>query len=196
MQNDSSAWVVLAHLLRPQGRKGELLAELFTDFPEQLQGRENVFLVSTDSPEERKDARPVEILSAWLPVGRNQGRVVLQLAGIETISAAETVAGLDVVVPENLRLPLEDESIYVSDLVGYDVFDNIVPLGKVTEVSFPVEPDGARILDMAPLLVIQGEGENEILVPFVKAFIVHMDQPDRKLIMNLPAGLVDINRKS
>lgn len=190
MQSDTSSWVLLAHLLRPQGRKGELLAEMLTDFPDRLAGRKGVFLVS---PGSQKEARPIEILSAWLPVGKNRGRIVLQLAGIETISDAESVAGFDVVVSEEDRLPLEDESVYISDLVGCDVFDQAVLVGTVTEVNFPAGPDGTRISDAAPLLVVQGARQNEILIPFVKAFVRQMDLPGRKLVMSLPAGLVEVN---
>jgi len=190
MQSDTSSWVLLAHLLRPQGRKGELLAELLTDFPDRLVGRKGVFLMS---PGSQKEARPIEILSAWLPVGKNRGRVVLQLGGIATISDAESVAGLDVVVSEEDRLPLEDESIYISDLIGCEIFDGEVLVGKVTEVNFPADPDGTRISDAAPLLVVQGTLQNEILIPFVNAFVRRMDLPGRKLVMSLPAGLVEIN---
>ena len=47
MQNDSN-WIVLAALLRPQGRKGELLAELHTDFPERFNEDTRVFLAKAD----------------------------------------------------------------------------------------------------------------------------------------------------
>jgi len=44
MDSEISSWIVLAHLIRPQGRKGELLAELLTDFPDRFVGREDLFL--------------------------------------------------------------------------------------------------------------------------------------------------------
>ena len=81
MQENFSSWVVLAHLLRPQGRKGELLAELLTDFPERLAGRKGLYLAPPNASDSL-EPRPAEVLSTWLPVGRNRGRVVLQLAGI------------------------------------------------------------------------------------------------------------------
>ena len=46
MTRSAPAWVVLAHLLRPQGRKGEVLAELFTDFPERFEDQRRVFLAA------------------------------------------------------------------------------------------------------------------------------------------------------
>ncbi len=46
MTQSTPAWIVLAHLLRPQGRKGEVLAELFTDFPERFEEQRRVFLAA------------------------------------------------------------------------------------------------------------------------------------------------------
>ncbi|HEU4636512.1 MAG TPA: ribosome maturation factor RimM [Edaphobacter sp.] len=195
MQEKSSSWVLLAHLLRPQGRKGEILAELLTDFPERLAGRQGLYLASPATSSRQAEPRPVEVLSSWLPVGRNRGRVVLQLAGIDNISAAEALAGLDLVVSESDRMPLEEDSAYVSDLVGCNVFDNSVPIGVVTEVQFPVSSDGVRLAEAAPILIIHGADGGEILVPFVKVFLEQIDIPGRKLLMKLPAGLVDVNRQ-
>src|ERR1700760_4317228 len=123
MTQNASAWLVLAHLLRPQGRKGELLAELSTDFPERFEDRRRVFLAAPGFDGSPADARSVEVVGFWLPVGKNEGRIVLQFAGIETISAAETIAGLDVLIPREERLPLEDESVYISELIGCTVYD-------------------------------------------------------------------------
>ena len=95
MTESTPAWIVLAHLLRPQGRKGEVLAELFTDFPERFEEQRRVFLAAPGFDGDQAEARAVEVAAFWLPVGKNDGRVVLKFAGIDTISDAETVAGLE-----------------------------------------------------------------------------------------------------
>src|ERR1700742_4392794 len=114
MTQSTSAWIVLAHLLRPQGRKGEVLAELFTDFPERFEDQRRIFLAAPGFSGEPAEARSAEVMAFWLPVGKNEGRVVLQFAGIDTISDAESIAGLDVLVPLEDRLLLQDESVYIS----------------------------------------------------------------------------------
>lgn len=196
MKSDpSTTWVTLAHLLRPQGRKGELLAELLTDFPEQLAGRKDLFLAPPDFQGEPAKGRPIRILASWLPLGKNRGRVVLQLDGIDSISSAEMVVGLDVIVAGDHRLPLEEESIYVSDLTGCRLFDDGGVVGEVTEVQFPVSAAGTRLEEAAPLLVVRGEDQQEILVPFAKAFLKQIDLAGRKIVMSLPAGLVEVNQK-
>ena len=197
MTQNASAWLVLAHLLRPQGRKGELLAELSTDFPERFEDRRRVFLAAPGFDGGESEARAAEVVGFWLPVGKNEGRVVLQFAGIDTISAAETIAGLDVLVPLEDRLLLQDESVYISELIGCTVYDGSKQIGVVEDVQFAMTADGGRRLDdAAPLLTVKSAGGDEILVPFAKAFLVRVDTEAKRIEMELPEGLIEINRQA
>jgi 16S rRNA processing protein RimM len=198
MTQTNPAWIVLAHLLRPQGRKGEVLAELFTDFPERFEEPTRVFLAPSGFEGEESEARAAEVVAFWLPVGKNQGRIVLQLAGVETISDAEAIAGLDVLVPREERLPLEDDdSVYISELIGCTVYDGATAIGVVEDVQFATTADGARRLtDAAPLLAVESPAGGEVLIPFVKAFLVTLNTESKRIEMKLPEGLVEINRIS
>jgi 16S rRNA processing protein RimM len=197
MTQSTSAWIVLAHLLRPQGRKGEVLAELFTDFPERFDDHARVFLAVPGFSGNATEARAADVVAFWLPVGKNQGRVVLQLAGIDTISDAETVAGLDVLIPREERLPLDDESVYISELVGCIVYDGATPVGVVEDVQFAMTSDGGRRLeDAAPLLAVSSVEGDEILIPFAKAFLVKVNTETKRIEMTLPEGLIEVNRSA
>jgi 16S rRNA processing protein RimM len=197
MTESTPAWIVLAHLLRPQGRKGELLAELFTDFPERFEEQRRVFLAAPGFDGDQAEARAVEVAAFWLPVGKNDGRVVLKFDGIDTISEAETIAGLDAVIPRGERLPLEDESVYISELIGCTVYDGPQEIGVVRDVQFAMTADGGRRLDdAAPLLAVASVEGDEILIPFVKAFLVNVDTEAKRIEMTLPEGLVEVNRSA
>jgi 16S rRNA processing protein RimM len=194
MTQSTPAWIVLAHLLRPQGRKGEVLAELFTDFPERFEQQKRVFLAAPGFAGEEADARPAEVVAFWLPLGKNEGRVVLQFAAIDTISDAESIAGQDVLVPREERLRLDDESVYISELIGCTVYDGSLAVGVVEDVQFAMTADGARRLDAAPLLVVRSLEGDEILLPFAKAFLMRVDTEAKRIDMTLPEGLVEVNR--
>jgi 16S rRNA processing protein RimM len=195
MTRSAPAWVVLAHLLRPQGRKGEVLAELFTDFPERFEDQRRVFLAAPGFDGEEAEARSAEVVAFWLPVGKNEGRVVLQFAGIDTISDAESIAGQDVLVPREERLRLDDDSVYVSEMIGCTVYDGALPVGVVEEVQFAMTADGGRRLeDAAPLLAVRSPEGDEILIPFAKAFLVAVDTGAKRIEMMLPEGLIEVNR--
>ena len=195
MTKSAPSWIVLAHLLRPQGRKGEVLAELFTDFPERFDDQSRVFLAAPGFDGEEAEARSMEVVSFWLPVGRNEGRVVLQFAGVDTISDAELIAGKDVLVPREERLPLDEESVYISELIGCTVYDSAIPIGVVEDVQFAMSADGGRRLDdAAPLLAVTSNEGDEILIPFAKAFLVGVNTEAKRIDMVLPKGLVEVNR--
>jgi 16S rRNA processing protein RimM len=197
MMKTASSWIVLAQLLRPQGRKGELLAELSTDFPERFEDRRRVFLAKPGFSGTAEEARSAEVASFWLPVGKNEGRIVLQFAGIDSISDAESIAGLEVLVPEEERLALEDEAVYISELAGCTVYDGGMAVGVVEDVQFATTADGGRRLtDAAPLLAVRSIEGDEVLIPFAKAFLVAMDTEAKRIDMILPAGLVDVNRST
>jgi 16S rRNA processing protein RimM len=191
----SDGWITLAHLLRPQGRKGELLAELFTDFPEQFDHRNRVFLAKPGFTGMETEARSISVMSHWLPVGRNHGRIVLGFEGIDSINKAEELEGLHVLIPASERIELEDDAEYVSDLIGCVVYDNGMVVGTVTDVEFPTTPDGTRRLEeAAPLLSVETEAGDEVLIPYVQTFLVALLPEQKRIDMVLPVGLVDINR--
>jgi 16S rRNA processing protein RimM len=193
--SDSSSWVVLAKLLRPQGRKGELLADLHTDFPERFKDHRRVFLAAAGLSGTRSEAAEAEVSGYWLPVGKNQGRIVLKFAGTDSITDAERIAGLEVIIPVEERLPLEEEANYISDLVGCTVYDTGIPVGVIEDVQFATTPDGLRRLEeTAPILVVMSPKGEELLVPFVKSFVEAVDTVGKRVEMQLPAGLLNVNR--
>jgi hypothetical protein len=63
--------------------------------------------------------RPVILEEHWL----HKGRVVLKFAGIDSISDAEALRGLDVAIPRAQRAPLEEDAVYIDDLIGCHIID-------------------------------------------------------------------------
>jgi 16S rRNA processing protein RimM len=195
-------WTLLARILRPQGRKGEVLAELFTDFPDRFGARPEVWLAPKGFIEAHADGKSIgnqepeaaKVIAHWIPVGRNAGRVVLHLAGSDSISAAEQLAGKEVLVPSDARMPLEEGAVYISDLVGCTVYDNDEVIGAVEDVQFATTPDGTQQLkDAAPLLVLKSADGQELLIPFANEYLREVNIETRTLRMALPEGLTQVN---
>ena len=194
--------MVLAHILRPQGRKGEVLADLFTDFPERFDQHPRVWLAPLGFADQTVTglvagvgAEPVEVASHWLPMGKNAGRIVFHFAGVDSIEKAERLAGKDVLVPLTERMPLAPGAAYVSDLIGCTVYDRGQALGVVESIEFPTTPDGSRKLEeAAPLLAVKSPEGDEVLVPFVSSFLEDIDLAAKSIRMSLPEGLAEINR--
>ena len=117
----------------------------------------------------------------------------LKFAGVDNISAAELLTSFDVVLPLSERIPLEDGAFYVSDLTGCTVSDGETDLGTVIDVHFPSSTDGKRLEDAAPILVLQRANGDEVMVPFAKEFLQTPDLANKRLLMRLPKGLVEVN---
>jgi 16S rRNA processing protein RimM len=191
-------WVWVAHIRRPQGRKGEVFADILTDFPERFAERKRLWLLTenanaTGAPAAAKAAtlgpREVELSSHW----PHKGGIVLHFSGFDSITAAETLAGLIVAIPSAERTPLGEDEVYIGDLVGCALFD----------VSHESEPGGLRMLvgeiedvdrtaGPVALLVVRGVA-GEVLVPFAKSFLRKLDLAGKRVEMALPEGLVDLN---
>lgn len=176
-------WTRIAHLVRPQGRRGELLADLLTDFPGRFEHLEGAALLPR--PPSIGDARPVVLEGHWL----HKGRVVLKFQGTNSITEAEALRGLDLAVPQEARVPLADGAVYIDDLIGCSLVDTNQAGGPVVGTV----RDAVAQPQATDLLVVAGADGAEHLVPFAKAYLVRMDLTARRVEMALPAGLLGIN---
>ena len=177
-----SAWVRIAHLVRTQGRHGEVLADILTDFPESFATRTSVFLAH---PQPGSTPQPATVERHWL----HKGRLVLKFSGIDSITAAEGLRGCDVVIPRGQRVHLEDDSIYIDDLIGCAVLDAAQPGSPRLGIIRSVVPQP----ETADLLLVQDASGGEHLIPFAKAYLVSVDLSAQRLTLRLPAGLLEIN---
>jgi 16S rRNA processing protein RimM len=180
-------WVLLARLIRPHGRHGEIVAEVLTDFPERFHQRSRLFLI----PPERVGTQPREVHldNFWFL----RSRIVFKFQAVDSINDAEALRGYDVAIPAAERAPLEPGSVYVSDLIGCRVFDlnrDGAEAGEIVDLD--------RASSNAELLVLRSaqtgsRAASELLIPFVRNYLVRIDLPARRVEMRLPEGLLEIN---
>jgi 16S rRNA processing protein RimM len=174
-------WVWLARIRRPQGRKGEVFADILTDFPEKFAERRRLRLLREGAVPISRD---VTLVNHWL----HKGGVVLHFSGIDSISDAETLNGLVVAIPVAERAALAEDEVYVGDLIGCALVD-VTP-------SEPVEVGEIEDVDRAAgpvaLLVVRGAA-GEVLVPFAKSYLRSIDLKAKRVEMALPEGLADLN---
>jgi 16S rRNA processing protein RimM len=192
----SMGWVWLALIKRTQGRKGEVFAEILTDFPEKFAERRRLWLlrgaktaVSDVSITAGGDENPreVELVHDWL----HKGGVVLHFAGVDSISSAEELAGMIVAIPQEERAKLDADEVYIGDLIGCVLVDvagvEPVTVGEIEDVDRSAGP--------VAILVVHGESStDEILIPFAKDYLRLVDVDAKRVEMALPEGLVNLNR--
>jgi len=111
--------------------------------------------------------------------------LVFKFKGIDTISDAERLAGLDVAIPMEQRAPAPEGEYYQSDLVGCEVVDAAGRLLGVVEAW--EETEGT------PNLAVRATGGCEILIPFAKSICRKIDVAQRRIEVSLPDGLEELN---
>jgi len=162
-------------VLRTQGRRGEVAAELHTASHERF--RHGSRVLALDAHDHRRE---LVVEDAW----PHKGLLVLKFGGIENISQAETLVGCEIQVPRTERLPLSAGEVYVSDLVGCAVFNRGAEVGRIARVQFGSGD--------APLLVVKA-GAKEYLLPFAAAYLVEVDPANQRIAMELPQGMLELN---
>jgi 16S rRNA processing protein RimM len=172
-----SDFVTLARVVKTQGRHGEVAVEVHTDIPGRLHPGMRVFALSEDENDARRE---LQIEDVW----PHKDWLVLKFAGVDSISDAEPLIGSELQVPIGERAEMEPGTAYVSDLVGCALFDHGREVGLIRDVRF-----GAG---EAPLLVV-GSGKNELEIPYAQEFLVKTDLEHKRIEMNLPEGLLDVN---
>ena len=172
---EAEAFATVARIRRPQGRRGEVSVDLFTDFPERFEAGVRVFLWSDGKPR-----RQVELEDAW----PHKGGMVLKFSGVDSITAAEQLNGWEVQVPKASRLALEGPAVYHSDLIGCRIMERGKELGIVTSIE-------ART--GTPLLVVNTQ-QGELLIPFATEICRVVDTARGVVEVELPEGLRELNR--
>lgn len=176
---DSTArpsYISIARIVRARGNRGEVLAELHTDYPARFSLLHQVWLEFPDGTREC-----VALENSW----EHKGRQVLKLAGIDSISAAERLRGSWVQVEASQAISLPENTFWDHDLVGCTLRDpQGRHLGVVTSVM--------RIAGNSQL-VVRWE-QNEYLVPMVRSICRQISIERREIVVELPKGLMDLNQ--
>ena len=166
-------FVAIALIQTTHGRRGEVAADLLTDFPERFQPGLQVTLLAGEQ------RRMLSVEAAWF----HKGRVILKFEGVDSLTAAETLRGTLVQVPRSARFPLPSGRIYVSDLMGCSVLEQEEVLGRVV---------GWEETGAVPLLRVEG-ATGELLIPFTAEICYAVDAAGKQIRVRLPQGLREIN---
>lgn len=174
-------WVAIALLGRTRGNRGEVLSTPLSDSIERCQRLKEVFLFGREGF--LAGGRPFVVEQLW----DHRGRWVFKFQGVDTISAAEELRGAEVRIPLEQRAPVEEGSYFVDDLIGCEVVERSsgAVLGRVT---------AWREYGGPPLVEITGGGGREpLLVPFARSIFVDIDTAAKRLTVELPEGLAELN---
>ncbi len=173
--------VLVGRVVRPHGLRGQVVIASETDFgPERFAAGAKVWRTA----EKAIDGKTVSELTVAdsYPQG---DRWVVAFENVNTVEDAETLRGVELRIPEDARMALGPDEYYLYDLVGCQVRTEAgVEVGRVQAVY-----TGAG----GALLSVNRDGA-EVLVPLVKAMCPEIDVAGRRIVVNPPEGLLDVNR--
>jgi 16S rRNA processing protein RimM len=170
------SFIAIARIARTRGNRGEVLADLYTDFPDRFDALKEVWLESGQGSRRRM---PLE--ESW----EHKGRRVLKFAGVDSIGAAEDYVGNWVVIPADQAVPLPEGTYFDHDLVGCNVLDiHGNRLGVVQEVLHIAGNDQLAV----------SNGNKDYLIPAVASFCKEISIQEKKILVDLPEGLMDLGK--
>jgi 16S rRNA processing protein RimM len=165
--------VAIAKIVRPRGLRGEVVAELLTDFPERFESLGEVIGLSADGRRTK-----LKIENAWF----QKDRIVLQFAGYDSPEKAEELRNVELCVPETEAAKLDEGEFFDWQLAGCAVETlEGEPLGIVREI---MRTGGTEIL------VVENDGR-EHLIPFAESICPEVDVERKIIRVDLPEGLLE-----
>jgi len=166
-------FVAIATIVRTRGLKGEVVADILTDFPERFDDLRSVAAMLPGG-----DRLDLKIEKFWF----QSGRVILKFVGYDSIESAEALRNSEICVPESETVALQAGEYFDWQLAECEV-ETITgeKIGKVREV---MRTGGTE------LLVVAGETK-EYLIPFAESICVEVDIDNKVIKVDPPDGLLD-----
>src|SRR5205823_11183844 len=124
--NEPDDLIVVARIVKVRGLRGEVVAELLTDFPDRFENLKSLTGISAEGGQ-----RSLQIEEQWF----HGDRLVLKFAGFDSVDEAKALVGYDLAVPAEERIELPLDSFYEWELTGCRVETiNGKQIGAVTEI--------------------------------------------------------------
>src|SRR5687768_7402066 len=173
--SDSEDVVVVARIVKTRGLRGELVADLLTDFPDRFEDLNSLIGLSPD-----ESRRSLEIEEQWF----HGNRLVLKFAGFDTIDAAKELVNYTLAVPAEDRIELPEDSFYEWELIGCRV--ETIGGEQVGEVAGVMRTGGVEILK-----VVDHTGRDR-LIPMASDIVVEIDKEKKLIRIDPPEGLLEL----
>ena len=154
--------------------KGEVLIYLDTDEPELYENMESVFV------EFNKNLVPFFIENSSL---HKNDFLRVQFEDVDSEEEADSILNCDVYLPLSMLPKLEGNKFYFHEVIGFEIEDKRLGVfGKIVSINDTTAQPLFEVLN----------GEVEMLIPMIDQFLVKIDRENKKVIMDLPEGLVEM----
>ena len=165
---------LLGYIVRTHGTSGNVVIFLDVDYPDDYQDLDAVYV------ELRGELVPYFISNFNL---QKQANAIVTFEDVNTIEKAQALVGSSLFLSLDELEELAEEEFYYHEIKGYTVVDETQgELGVVREVYS---------LNGQDLIAMDYQG-NEVLIPTSEEIVLRADKENKKLIVNLPEGLLEV----
>lgn len=171
--------VLVGRIARPHGLRGDVAINPETDFPEDRFAPGARLLLT------RRDDAGAAVQEVQVAAARfHNGRPIVRFEGFGSIEAVEPLGGASLWIRADSRPPLPDGHYYHDALIGCDV-ETVAgqAVGQVARID---------AFGSAPLLVVT-DGRHDVWIPLAEAICVRIDPAARRIVIDPPEGLLDVN---
>jgi 16S rRNA processing protein RimM len=165
--------VTIAKIVRSRGLRGEVVADLLTDFPERFSALDQVFI---------KPKTGENFIALLEKFWFQKERVILKFKDFDTIEKAETLRNCEVCVSEEETVELESDEFYDWELENCEIIT--IEGEKIGYVSELMRTGGTENL------VVQGK-DKDYLIPFATEICTEVDIENKVIKVDLPSGLLE-----
>jgi 16S rRNA processing protein RimM len=166
-------------IVKPKGIRGELRVLPTTDDPSRFGLLKEVFLRPANNTASLEKLQKLTISS----LRQQKNIIVLTVNEITDRTAAESLVGASLMIPDGWALPLDTNEYFVRDIIGCTATEEDgAVLGEITEVFTTGAND---------VYVIKAES-GSFMVPAVKDVVRKVDIGGRRVVLRLLDGLRDL----
>jgi len=153
-------FLVVGRILGPWGRRGEVIVQIDTDFPDRFSPGNMVYL----------NGKPVEIENS-----RSQKQhLIVKFFSINSIDEATSVKACDLTIPISEIKSLPPDEYYIFQLIGLDVIaSDGMRIGNIIDIMTTASND---------VYIVETE-KGELLIPAIDDVVKSIDIKDRKIII-------------
>jgi 16S rRNA processing protein RimM len=167
--------IVVARIVKTRALRGEVAADLLTDFPGRFEGMETVTAIAPDDSQ-----RSLAIEEHWF----HGNRIILKFAGYDSVDSAKALVGYELAVPADERIKLPAGQFYEWELAGCRV--ETIAGETIGHVRNIMRTGGVEIL------VVANDAGKEFLIPMARNICVEIDVEKKLIRIDPPEGLLEL----
>lgn len=174
-------YLEIGKIVNTRGVRGELKIIPLTDDPERFSDLETLMIQMKDKSKNDYSANDSGIIEKQIEyVKYYKNAIFVKLKGLDDIESVEGFKDHYVLIDREHAIKLPDDTYFICDLVGSEVFEREEKLGTLVNIL----PTGSN-----DVYIVRDENGSELLIPALKSVVKKISCEDKRIDVELPKGI-------